>query len=218
MKEVCWADWVILSMVMAGKFRVLESTLLYKGWSMLTRYVVDYRRENGQTEQQIREIYDSGDGAAVLLYDPQSEKILLVRQFRLAAWLNGHPDGFLLESCAGMLDASDPEVAIRKEIMEETGLHITGVKKIYTAFASPGAHMEKIHFFAGTYSEQDRKHAGGGNADEQEEIEVMEYKYSDIGSLLSSGQIEDAKTIILLQWALLHLVSVPNGTLSGNSF
>lgn len=191
--------------VTAGKIRILENSLLYQGWSTLRKYVILYTRKSGDTEKQIREIYDSGDGAAVLLFHPAAKKITLVRQFRLAALLNGHESGFLLEACAGMLDEHDAVSAIRKEILEETGYSVTDVKKVYTAFASPGAHQEKIHFFVASYSNESKTEAGGGQRKEQEEIEVEEYNYEDILPLIQSGAIQDAKTLILLQWALIHL-------------
>lgn len=191
--------------VTAGKIRILEKNLLYQGWSTLWKYVISYTRNNGENENQLREIFDSGDGAAVLLYNPDAKKITLVRQFRLAALVNGHETGFLLEACAGMLDEHDAETAIKKEILEETGYLITDITKIFKAFASPGAHKEMIHFFVASYADENKTEAGGGQLAEQEEIEILEYNYDEIPSLIESGEVQDAKTLILLQWAILHL-------------
>lgn len=182
-----------------------KETILYKGWSTLKEFVVAYKRRDGNTEVQVREIYNSGDGAAILLYNPVDKKILLIRQFRLPVYLNGHPDGFIIECCAGMLDNLHPEKAIIKEVAEETGYEISGVTKIYEAFATPGAHMEKIHFYSARYDSSMRIHNGGGEISEQEDIEILEYKYEDIPTLLKDGSIIDAKTIILLQWAMMNL-------------
>jgi nudix-type nucleoside diphosphatase (YffH/AdpP family) len=189
-----------------GNIKILKKTTLYKGWSTLKEYIIDYTRHDGRTEQQTREIYDSGDGAAVLLYNPSVRKILLIRQFRLPVLLNGHKDGFIIECCAGMLDELNPEQAIIKEIEEETGYQVTEVTKIYEAFATPGAHKEKIHFYTAQYDGSMKKHAGGGDASEQEDIEILEYEYDQISALLTSGEIVDAKTIILLQWAVMRLM------------
>lgn len=185
--------------------KILKETTLYKGWSTLKEYIIDYNRRDGRKEQQIREIYDSGDGAAVLLYNPSAQKILLIRQFRLPVLLNGHADGFIIECCAGMLDTLEPEQAIIKEIREETGYEVSNVTKIYEAFATPGAHKEKIHFYTAEYNESMLRHAGGGDETEQEDIEILEYRYDQILTLLTSGEIIDAKTIILLQWAMMKL-------------
>lgn len=184
---------------------LLESTL-YSGWSTLKQYVISYTRRDGRKERHTREIYNSGDGAAILLYNPTDKKILLIRQFRLPVLLNGHGDGFIIECCAGMLDEQDPESAIIKEVAEETGYRIKEVQKVYEGFATPGAHMEKIHFYVGEYRESMKIDNGGGLMAEQEDIEVLEYHYHEISDLLKSGQIIDAKTIILLQWGLLELV------------
>jgi len=191
---------------MAGRVIILEETILYKGWSTLKKFVVDYTRQDGRKEKHIREIYNSGDGAAVLMYNPKEKKILLIRQFRLPVLLSGHPTGFIIECCAGMLDELDPEAAIIKEIKEETGYQVNEVTKIYEAFATPGAHMEKIHFYTVKYDASMKVHVGGGELSEQEDIEVLEFGYDEIPGLLKSGTIIDAKTIILLQWAWRELV------------
>ena len=191
---------------MAGNVHIIKEKVLYKGWSVLKQYIISYTRRDHKVEQQVREIYNSGDGAAVLLYNPYEKKILLIRQFRLPVLLHGHPDGFIIECCAGMLDNLDPEAAIIKEIEEETGYKISHVEKIYEAFATPGAHMEKIHFYTGVYDANMKITQGGGRSSEQEDIELIEYNYSEILTLLQSGQIIDAKTIILLQWAMRALM------------
>ncbi len=190
----------------SSNIKILKKTSLYKGWSTLNEYIIDYTRRDGRTEQQTREIFDSGDGAAVLLYNPSVRKILLIRQFRLPVLLNGHADGFIIECCAGMLDELNPEQAIIKEIEEETGYQVTEVTKIYEAFATPGAHKEKIHFYSAEYNYGMKIHNGGGDISEQEDIEILEYRYDQIPDLLISGEIIDAKTIILLQWAMMRLV------------
>lgn len=191
---------------MSLRIKFSSETTLYKGWSTLKEYIIDYTRRDGRTEQQTREIYDSGDGAAVLLYNPSAQTILLIRQFRLPVLLNGHADGFIIECCAGMLDELNPEQAIIKEIEEETGYQVTEVTKIYEAFATPGAHKEKIHFYTAQYDDKMKIHKGGGDISEQEDIEILEYSYYQIPNLLTSGEIIDAKTIVLLQWAMMRLV------------
>lgn len=190
---------------MSLQIKFISESTLYKGWSTLKEYVIDYTRRDGRIEHQTREIYDSGDGAAVLLFNPSIRKILLIRQFRLPVLLNGHPDGFIIECCAGMLDELNPEQAIIKEIEEETGYRVTNVTKIYEAFATPGAHKEKIHFYTAQYDDSMKTHNGGGDISEQEDIELVEYGYEQIHDLLNSGAIIDAKTIILLQWAMMKL-------------
>jgi GDP-mannose pyrophosphatase NudK len=191
---------------MQDRVKIIKENLLYKGWSVLKQYIISYTRRDGAIETQTREIYDSGDGAAVLMYNPSERKILLIRQFRLPVLLNGHADGFILECPAGMLDEMHPEDTIIKEIKEETGFDVSDVQKIFEAFATPGAHKEKIHFYAAEYTSSMRIASGGGDITEQEDIEVLEYDYEEIKTMLYSGKIIDSKTIILLQWACYKLM------------
>ncbi|HRO09026.1 MAG TPA: NUDIX domain-containing protein [Saprospiraceae bacterium] len=187
-----------------NRVKIIRESILYQGWSTLIQYVIDYIRSDQHTETLVREIYDSGDGVVVLLYNSKTDKILLIRQFRLPVYLNGHPTGFILECCAGLLDHHQPESTAKKEIEEETGYRLQNIHKIYEAFATPGAHKEKIHYYYGLYDEQMQISQGGGLITENEDIEIIEYPYSQIPELLKSGAIIDSKTIILLQWALLN--------------
>jgi GDP-mannose pyrophosphatase NudK len=180
--------------------RFISEKILYQGWSTLTEYILEYTRKDKRKEKHVREIYDSGDGAAILLYNSGARKITLVRQFRLPAYLNGHPDGMLLEACAGMLDLHHPEAAIIKEVEEETGIRLQRADKVFEAFATPGAHKEKIHFFTGAYDESMRISKGGGLHDENEDIEVVEIGFDTIDGLLISGSIVDIKTLALIYY------------------
>lgn len=191
---------------MSKRAEIVTEETLYKGWSWLRKFVIDYTRSDGEKELQTREIYNSGDGAAILLYNPLTREIVLIKQFRLPVLLNSDTDGFVIECCAGMLDDLDPMQAIIKEVKEETGYEVTQVTKIYEAFATPGAHTEKIHFYIAKYSENLKIAQGGGDSSEQEDIEILHYRYDEIATLLKDGLIIDAKTIVLLQYALLHLV------------
>lgn len=186
-----------------NKFNILQTKTLHKGWSTLSSFEMEYHFDNGTKTIVHREIYNSGDGAAALLYNVAEKKVLLVKQFRLAAILNGHTDGFILESCAGMLDVNHPEEAIKKEIEEETGYHVTAVIKIGEVFATPGAHMEKIHLYTAGYDESMKVHEGGGNIEENEEIQVLEYSFDEVKTMVYKGEIMDAKTLILLQYGIL---------------
>lgn len=189
---------------MEKKVQLVQENTLYKGWSMLKEYIIRYRFNDGRQADLKREIYNSGDGAAVLLYNPVSKKILLVRQFRLAALLNGHPDGFIIETCAGMLDDQHPREAILREIEEETGYRIKELEKTGEVYATPGAHMEKIHLYAARYDENDRVTVGGGSAEENEEIEIIEMTFEEVRQFVAKGKWEDAKTLILVQHGILN--------------
>lgn len=189
---------------MENKIKIIQETTLYRGWSELKEYTIEYQFDDRRHASMKREIYNSGDGASVLLYNPDDKKILLVRQFRLAALVNGHPDGFILETCAGMLDEQHPEEAILREIEEETGYRVHTLEKTGEVFATPGAHMEKIHLYAARYDQNMRVADGGGKAEEHEEIEIVEMTFEEARHAALHGLFVDAKTLILVQHGILR--------------
>ncbi|MDO8188075.1 NUDIX domain-containing protein [Conexibacter sp. JD483] len=190
--------------------RIVESTLLCDDWSQLRRTELELRGPDGRWTRQTRETYDRGNGATILLYEPDALTVLLVRQFRYPAFVNGHPDGMLLEAPAGLLDGDAPEQAIRREAEEETGVRVGAVTPLFELFMSPGSVTERVAFFAAPYRAGDRVSAGGGVADEGEQIEVVELSLAAALAAVERGQIVDGKTIILLQWAAAALASAPS--------
>lgn len=183
---------------MPAKVRIRSDDVLSDFWGKLRKISFDFIRRNGTVERQVREVYDRGDGAAVLPFDPQRGTVLLVRQFRMPAHLNGH-EGYLIEACAGIVDDGDPEATARKEAEEELGYRLTQVDRVFEAFMSPGTMTERITCFTAPYSPGDRVSTGGGSAHEGEDIEVLELPLSRALDMVDSGDIVDAKTILLLQ-------------------
>jgi nudix-type nucleoside diphosphatase (YffH/AdpP family) len=171
------------------------------GWHVLRRTTFGYRRRDGRVESQQRETYDRGNGATILLYDPHRHTVLLTRQFRYPAYVNGHPDGMLIETAAGLLDDDAPEVAIRREAGEELGVAVGELRHVFDLFMSPGSVTERVHFYVAAYSPADRVAAGGGLAEEGEDIEVLEIPAAEALAMVADGRIVDGKTVILLQWA-----------------
>ena len=141
----------------------------------------------------------------MLLFNRERQRVVLTRQFRLPAYVNDH-DGFLIEAAAGLLDNASPEERIRAEAEEETGYRITGVRKIFDAFMSPGSVTERLHFFVAEFAPKTKVGDGGGLADEGEDIEVLEMSAADAIAMIESGDIMDGKTIMLLQYMQLHLM------------
>ncbi|PPG34218.1 NUDIX domain-containing protein [Rathayibacter sp. AY2B9] len=181
---------------------VKEVTLLSSDWYVLRTTRFDYRHRDGSWTSEQRETYDRGNGAAVLLYDADARTVVLIRQFRYPAYVNGDLDGMLLEVPAGLLDEDGPEEGARREASEETGLEVDRLEHVFDAFMSPGSVTEKLHFYAGRYRAGTRSGAFAGLADEGEDIEVLELSFDE--ALTQIGvQIVDAKTIMLLQWAAL---------------
>jgi nudix-type nucleoside diphosphatase (YffH/AdpP family) len=186
----------------APSIRILNEELLSDDWAVLKKTTFDYQRRDGSWETQVRQTYDRGDGAAVLPYDPARGTVLLVRQFRYPAYVHGHPEP-LIEVCAGVLDADDPETCARKEAEEELGYRLGALTKVFDCFMSPGAVTERLSLFVAPYRPEDRFSDGGGHADEGEDIEVLEMSLDEALAMMARGEIIDAKTIMLLQHAKL---------------
>lgn len=188
----------------ADHVRLLDVQLLSNNWYVLRKITLELRRRDGQWQRMSREAYDRGNGATLLLYNPRRSTVVLTRQFRLPAFINGCADGFLLEACAGLLDGEDPQTCIRREVEEETGYRIRAPHKVFEAYMSPGSVTEKLHFFVADYEAADRVQAGGGLASEGEDIEVIEMPLSEALAGIRAGTIEDGKTIMLLQHVALE--------------
>jgi nudix-type nucleoside diphosphatase (YffH/AdpP family) len=186
--------------------RIRSDELLSDNWGRLRKLTFDITRRDGVTETQMREVYDRGNGAAILPYDPGRGTVLLVRQFRVPAHLNGN-DGYLIEACAGLLDDLDPETAIRKEAEEELGYRLRNVQRVLEAYMSPGSVTERLTLFTANYSPADRVSDGGGAAHEGEDIEVLELPLAKAFEMMAAGEILDGKTIMLLQHAKISGLS-----------
>lgn len=191
---------------MHDRIRIKSVEVLSQDWATLKKTTFDYRRRDGAWETQVRQTYDRGNGATILPFDPQRQTVLLVRQFRYPVYATGHPEP-LLEACAGLLDADDPETCIRKEAEEELGYRLRDVSFLFSPFMSPGSVMERLFFYTATYSPADRISEGGGSADEGEDIEVVEMTLDEALTGVVDGSIVDAKTILLIQHLKLSLLA-----------
>jgi nudix-type nucleoside diphosphatase (YffH/AdpP family) len=177
--------------------------VLSDDWAILKKFTFDYRRRDGSLETQVRQTYDRGHGAVILPYDPERGTVLLVRQFRLPAYVSGHPEP-LIEACAGLLERDDPETCIRREAEEELGYRLKATEQVFHVFMSPGSVTERLMFFTARYSPGDRIGWGGGDAHEGEDIEVLELALDEALAMIGQGRIIDGKTIMLLQHVKLR--------------
>ena len=191
-------------MTISNRIRVKGERVLSDDHYTLTSTTFEWRRGDGEWQTQSREIFERGNAAALLPYNLAQRTVVLVRQFRYPAYLDGYDD-LLIEAAAGLLDDETPEVRIRAEAEEETGYRIGHVQKIFEAFMSPGAVTEKIHFFVAEYHPTMKVGSGGGLASEGEDIEVLELDFEQALAMIGDGRIVDAKTIMLLQHAALHI-------------
>ena len=187
---------------MKPNVEIITTEVLSDNWYTLNKVTYRQQLEDGRWLTQSREAYDRGNGAAILLYNPQQDSVVLTRQFRLPTYINGNADGMLIEVCAGLLDGEQPEQAIKREVEEETGYSLSQVKKVFELYMSPGSVTELVHFFVAHYSAEDKTSEGGGTG-EDERIEVLELSLNDALHMVNDGRIKDGKTIILLQYLQL---------------
>ena len=190
---------------MANRVRIKSVQTLSDDWYVLKKTTFDFLRNDGTWQEQSRETYDRGNGAAILLYNLAQRTVVLTQQFRFPAFVNGHP-GMLIEAAAGLLDQASPEERIRAEAEEETGYRLKEVRKVFEAFMSPGSVTEKLHFFVAEYDRTSKVSKGGGNHEEGEDIRVIEISIDE--AMTSIGhEIVDGKTIMLLQYIFIHVFS-----------
>ena len=183
------------------KIEITKTEVLSDNWYTLRKITYNYIKKDGNWETQSREAYDLGNGATILLYNKNSKTIILTRQFRMPTYLNGNQTGMLIEACAGLLDKDNAEECIRRETEEETGYKISAVQKLFEVYMSPGSVTEIVHFFAAEFTKDMKVNEGGGIEHEQENIEVLEFDFDEAYDMIKTGEIKDAKTIMLLQYA-----------------
>lgn len=182
---------------------ILEKKILSENWYKLYKYTYETTDKKGNKKTESREAYDRGNGATILLYNKEKKTVILTKQFRLPTYINGNADGSMIEACAGLLDKDNPEDCIRKETEEETGYRISHVQKIYEAYMSPGSVTEILYFFVAEYSKDQKVNEGGG-VEGEENITVLELPFTQAWRMMETGEIKDAKTIMLLQYAKLN--------------
>jgi len=189
---------------MNEKIRNLQTTVLSDNWYVLRKVTYEFLGRDGKWQQQSREAYDRGNGATILLYNKANQTVILTRQFRMPTYLNGNEQGYMIETCAGLLDKDNPEDCIRKETEEETGYKISSVQKAFEAYMSPGSVTEILYFFTAEYTKDMKVSDGGGLEEETEHIEVLELPFTKALDMVKTGEIKDAKTIMLLQYAQIN--------------
>ncbi|WP_172278599.1 GDP-mannose pyrophosphatase NudK [Chryseobacterium sp. LAM-KRS1] len=183
-----------------NKVKIIKTEILSDNWYTLKKVTYEKTKNDGSVEIQSREAYDRGNGATILLYNKNTNTVILTKQFRLPTFINGNSTGMLIEACAGLLDDDNPEDCIRRETEEETGYQISRVEKVFESYMSPGSVTEILHFFIAEYSKEMKIADGGGLEEEGEDIEVLELSFGEVLQMIDNGEIKDAKTIMLLQY------------------
>ncbi len=189
---------------MNDKINILKTELLSNSHYTLKKITYKYLDRKDEWQTQSNEVFDRGNGVAILLYNLTKKTVILTKQFRLPSFVNGNSNGMLVEVCAGLLDDESPEEGIKRETEEETGYKINNVQRVFKAHMSPGAMTEILYFFIAEYADDMKVSEGGGLAHEHENIEVMEKPIDEAINMIDNGEIIDAKTIMLLQYVKLH--------------
>ena len=186
------------------RIKINTIDVLSDNWYTLKKVNFDYQLEDGSWQNQNREAYDRGNGAVILLYNKEKRTIILTKQFRMPTYMNGNNDGMMIELPAGILDNEAPESAIKRETEEETGYRITEVQKVFEAYMSPGSVTEILYFFIAAYQKEMKVGDGGGHEEEHENIEVLEIPFTESLEMIKTGELKDAKSIMLLQYAQIN--------------
>ncbi len=192
------------SIKMNPRVRNIEKHVLSNNWYTLRKISYEYQKKNGMWEIQHREAYDRGNGAAILLYNKQQKKVVLTRQFRMPTYINGNTTGMMIEACAGLLEENNAEDCIRRETEEETGYQVSHVQKVLELYMSPGSVTEILYLFVAEYSKEQKITEGGGLEHEEEDIDVLEMTFEHALDMVKTGEIKDAKTVLLLQYAQIN--------------
>lgn len=187
-----------------SRIKIKSKERINDTWFTVDKVNFDYKLDDGTWQNQTRDIHDHGNGASIFLYNKTKKTIILTRQLRMATYLNGNNDGLMIETPAGLLDEDDPETCIIREVEEETGYRIHSATKVQEAYMTPGAVTELLHMFIGEYDDTMKVSEGGGLAEEHENIEVLEIKFSEAIKMMKNGEIKDAKTIMLIQYAIIN--------------
>jgi nudix-type nucleoside diphosphatase (YffH/AdpP family) len=187
-----------------NNINIIKTEILSDNWYTLRKITYQTTNPDGSVALQSREAYDRGNGATILLYNKQDQTVILTRQFRMPTYLNGNESGFLIECCGGLLDKDNPEECIKRETEEETGYKVSDVKKVFEAYMSPGSVTEILYFFVAEYTKEMKVSDGGGLDEESENIEVLELPFQQALDMIGTGEIRDAKTMMLLQYAQIN--------------
>lgn len=191
---------------MKDRIKIEKNEILSKYKFTLKKITFQYQKQDGTWQTQIREMYDKGNGATILLYNREQRTVILTRQFRMPVFDHESESGMLIEACAGILDEDNPEDCIKRETLEETGYQIKDIQKIFEAYMCPGAVTELLHFYIAEYSNAMKINSGGGLEHEEEEIEVLEIDFDQAIQMIENGTIKDGKTIMLLHYLKLYRI------------
>jgi len=178
---------------------------VFDGFFKLEEAEISYEQFNGRMSRPVRRLsLERGDSVAAIIYNRDSRKILFVNQFKYPTFEKG--PGWIMETVAGMVEEGEtPQSALRREVLEETGYTVEAFEHIGSFYVSPGGSSERIILYYAEVSGQSIAGPGGGLESEGEDIETVELSLDELERLLESNSVQDAKTIVAIQWLLRHL-------------
>ena len=188
------------------KYKIINNENLYSGFFKLNKYHLSNQLFNGGwSEVYTREVFDRGHAAAILLFDSQRDRLVFVEQLRPGA-IATEVSPWLIELVAGMIESGEkPEDVVRRESLEESGSKVLKLRKICEYWVSPGGSTERIWLYLGEIDS--RKVAEfAGIKTENEDIKVHCVSTSTAFEWLASGRLNNAMTIIAMQWLKLNLI------------
>jgi GDP-mannose pyrophosphatase NudK len=189
-----------------AEIKILKTETLADKRYPLKQITYEKADRKGKIQKKDYEVYYRPDAVTVLLADQHNQKFLLTKQFRMPSYLNGNVSGYLVETCAGLIDENEtPEQAARREVEEETGYVVDELIKVAGAYTSAGAMTEFVHFYIAYYNSEEKHQSRGGLEEEGEDIELLEISFIDAREKLKQGEFADEKTILLLQHFLLYM-------------
>ena len=189
---------------MVKSVNVKSTEVLSDNFFTLKEVYFEVEKDNGSKQEQKREVYHTANGVTVLLYNREKKTVLLTRQLRIASHLNKNATGLLIEACAGIQEDESATESAFREIEEETGFRVSKAKKVFELYSSPGSNTEMLHYFVAEYADKQKVSEGGGLEEEEEDIEVIEMPFKEALIKIGSGEIKDAKTVILLFYAQVN--------------
>src|SRR5690625_3922708 len=183
------------------KYTVHKETIVYDGYFQIVEGVVSFDSFSGKTIQAKRYAFERGDAAAILVYEKNTDSILLAKQFRYPTCR--HNSGWIAEIPAGSISENEsPQTCIVRETKEELGYQIQNPELLHVFYTSPGGSSERIFLFYDQVTSSDKIEKSGGRPDENEDIKLIKFPVSELPSRIT--EFSDAKTILALQWFLLN--------------
>jgi nudix-type nucleoside diphosphatase (YffH/AdpP family) len=173
---------------------------VFDGFFKIDEAELSFERFDGEMSRPVTRLcFERGDSVAALIFNPDSGSVLLVEQFKYPTYDDG--PGWIIETVAGIAEPGETaEAAIRREVLEEVGYEVERLEPIAEFYVTPGGSSERILLYYAEVTDAGKVADGGGVASEDEDIRTVELSLADVERLLATGGLQDAKTLVGVQW------------------